>query len=92
MKEGEVISDYFSKVLMVTNQLKINDEKLYDVKIMEKILRSIYSKFEHIVAIIKETKDLEAMTMEQLSGSLQAYKEKKKEEGRDRRTTTQDSN
>ena len=76
MKEGEVISDYFSRVLTITNQLKRNGEKLEHIKIMEKILRSIDSKFDH--AIIEETKDLEAMTMEQLLGSLQAYKEKKK--------------
>ncbi|XP_022632199.1 uncharacterized protein LOC111240774 [Vigna radiata var. radiata] len=47
---------------------------------MEKILRSLDPKFGHIVTITEETKDLEAMSIEELLGSLQAYEEKKKKE------------
>ena len=78
MNENEPMSEYCSRVLAVTNELKRNSKKLEDVRIIEKILRSLDSKFETIVTTIEETKDLKEMTIEQLMGLLKAYEEKKK--------------
>ena len=59
MKASESSFYYFTQVVIISNELKRNGEKLKEVKIIEMILRSVYSKFDYIVVTIEETKDLD---------------------------------
>ena len=75
-ESNETVSDYFTKVISVVHQMRKNGENSDDVRVMEKISRSLDSKFDHVVIAIEESKNLEDLTVEELMGSLQAHEQK----------------
>ncbi|KAK2970864.1 hypothetical protein RJ640_022306 [Escallonia rubra] len=76
MKDSETIFDYISRVLSVVNQLERNGEEMVDSRVVEKILRSLDPKFDHVVVAIEESNDTETMTVDELSGKLQVHEDK----------------
>jgi len=76
MKDGETVSDYFAHTLTITNKLRFLSEILNDVTIIEKILRSMTSKFDYVVCSIEESKDLDTMSIHELQSSLLAHEQR----------------
>jgi len=56
--------------------MKTNDETHSEQAKVEKILRSLTPKFEHVVAAIEEANDISIMTVRLLFGSLRAHEQR----------------
>lgn len=64
MKSGESMSDYFSRTMAIANKMRIHGDKMADVTIIEKILRSMTAKFNYVVCSIEESKDTDSMSID----------------------------
>lgn len=73
MKETESVEDFYNRVILLLNQMRLNGETIEDKRVVEKILRSLTGKFEYIVVAIEESKDLASLSLKNLLGILQSY-------------------
>ena len=76
MKDAEKVDEYFTRVLAITNQMRSNGEEMPDVKVVEKILRTLSERFMYVVVSIEESKEIENITLEELQSSLVVHEQK----------------
>lgn len=77
MKANESIADYFAPVQSIVNQLTVNGEIYEESRIIEKIMRSLSSRFNDVVPAIELASNRDDMTVEGLMGTLSAYEYRK---------------
>ncbi|XP_048229102.1 uncharacterized protein LOC125369875 [Ricinus communis] len=76
MKSRESATDYFGRVMVVANDMRNCGENMPNVKIVEKILRTLTTNFNYIVCSIEEFKDIDNLFVDALQSSLLVHKQK----------------
>src|ERR1044072_6172869 len=76
MKENEKIADFFNRVISHTNSMKSCGETITEVTIVEKILRTLNPRFDHIVVAIEESRKIDELKIEDLQGTSEAHEQR----------------
>ena len=76
MKAGESVDEYFARTLTIANKMRIHGEKMPNITVIEKILRSMTSKFDYVVRSIEESNDLDTLSIDELQSSLLVHQQR----------------
>jgi len=77
MHSDESVASYFLLIDEIVNCMKNLGEEIKEATLVEKILRSLSSKFESKVSSIEEKQDLQTITGTQLHGILTDFEMRK---------------
>ena len=73
MKSEEMISEMFARFTSITNGLKALGKEYSNMDLVRKILRSLPPAWHTKTTMIKDSKNLSTLTLEELIGSLMTY-------------------
>lgn len=73
MSEDESFDSFYDRLNEIVNAKLNLGDKIEDTKVVRKVLRSLPKSFQAKVTVIEESKDLDAINIQELVGSLQTY-------------------
>jgi RNase H-fold protein (predicted Holliday junction resolvase) len=78
MKDEETVDEYFSRTLAIANKMTSHGERMEQVTVVEKILRSMTEKFNYVVCSIEESNDVTSLSIDELQSSLMVHEQRMK--------------
>ena len=76
MKESDTLKDHSTRLSDLVNNMKAHGEEIIDKRIVEKVLISLPERFDSMVAVIEETKDLTKVSVQELLSSLKSHEQR----------------
>jgi gag-polypeptide of LTR copia-type len=73
MNKEETMQVFLSRVQTMVNQIRVFRDTMEEKIVVAKVLRSLTPMFDHVVAAIEESKNLDVYSFDELMGSLQTH-------------------
>ncbi|XP_016163614.1 uncharacterized protein LOC107606138 [Arachis ipaensis] len=73
MSSSEIVEQYFTRVTNLVNKMRVYGEDMPDSKVVEKILRTMPMKYDHVVTTILESYDMDTITIAELQGTMKSH-------------------
>jgi hypothetical protein len=70
MGENEFVNDYFARTLAIAYRMTSQGERVEQLTVVEKILRSMTPKYNYVVCSIEESNDVTTLSIDELQSSL----------------------
>ncbi|PNY01730.1 copia-type polyprotein, partial [Trifolium pratense] len=78
MGESESVEEYFARTMIITNKMTSCGERVEQTTVVEKILRSMTAKFNHVVCSIELSSDVTTLSIDELQSSLIVHEQRMK--------------
>lgn len=76
MTDSENIQEYITRVVSIVNQIKGLNLEIFKEDVVSKVLMILAPKYDMVVVAIEEAKDITKMTLQELTSSLLAHKDR----------------
>ncbi|CAL9001899.1 unnamed protein product, partial [Prunus brigantina] len=73
MKDSESLSIYLARLFDILNQMKSYGEELSRERVVQKLLFSLPKSYDSICSVIKHSKDLETLEIQEVVASLKSF-------------------
>ncbi|MCI57993.1 retrovirus-related Pol polyprotein from transposon TNT 1-94, partial [Trifolium medium] len=70
MKDNETVDELFARTLAIANKMTSQGERLEQLHIVEKVLRSMTPRFNYVVCSTEESNAATQLTIDELQSSL----------------------
>lgn len=76
MTSTETVEQYFCRLTDLVNKMRLYGDRIEEGAVVEKVLRTIPLKYDHVVSSITESHDTESMTIAELKGMVESHIER----------------